>query len=418
MSPLRKVLNVIGPGFISGVSDDDPSGIATCSQAGAALGYALGWTVLISFPLMAAVQYVSSAIGAATGKGLAANLKAQYPAWISYLLCSLLLVANIINLGADLGAMGAATHLLAPVQPIVFVIGFGVASVLLISFIHFQNYSRYLKWLCLSLLAYVASALAVGVDWRAALTGTVLPSFTVNSTSLSLVVALFGTSISPYMVFWESSDEVERLKAESGPDVLRNKPSGAKREMRRLKIDNIFGMAVSQIVALFIIYTCAAALNQHGKTNVQSAAEAASALQPIAGHLTSLIFAAGVIGTGLLAVPIFAGSAGFALGEAFGWKVGLSRNPREAKGFYGIIAGATAIGIGLNFLDANVIKFLVVAAVINGIVELPVIVMMMLVAANRNIMGELAISGVWTTLGWATFAVMGAAAIALAVTAG
>jgi NRAMP (natural resistance-associated macrophage protein)-like metal ion transporter len=414
---LRKVLNVIGPGFVSGISDDDPSGIATCSQAGAMFGYALSWTVLLSFPLMLGVQYTSSAIGAATGKGLAANLKAQYPAWISYVLCLLLFAANTINLGADLGAMGAATQLLVPVKPAVFAVVFGIASVLLISFAHFQNYSRYLKWLCLSLLAYVASAIAVRVDWRSALAGTFIPSFGSRSSSFSLIVAILGTSISPYMVFWESADEVDRLKQQRGGTVLRDKPSRGRREMHRLKLDNLVGMAVSQLVALFIIFTCAAALNQHGHTNVQSAAEAASALKPVAGSLTSLIFAAGIVGTGLLAVPILAGSAGFALGEAFGWKTGLSLEPKQAKGFYGVIALAAAIGIGLNFLKVNVIKFLVVAAIINGIVELPVIVMMMLVARNRKIMGEFAVSGVWLFLGWATLAAMLAAAVGMAATA-
>jgi NRAMP (natural resistance-associated macrophage protein)-like metal ion transporter len=377
-------------------------------------GYALGWTILISFPLMVGVQYASSAIGAATGKGLAANLKAQYPPWISYLLCLLLFIANTINLGADLGAMGAATELLVPIKPVIFAVAFGVASVLLISFVHFKNYSRYLKWLCLSLLAYVASAIAVGVDWRAALAGTFLPSFDLGSKSLPLIVAILGTSISPYMVFWESADEVDRLKQRPGGAVLRDKPSRGRREMHRLKLDNIVGMAVSQLVALFIIFTCAAALYQHGKMNVQSAALAASALKPIAGHLTSLVFAAGIVGTGLLAVPILAGSAGFALGEVFGWKSGLSLEPWEAKGFYGVIGLAAAIGIGLNFLQINVIKFLVVAAIINGVVELPVIVMMMLVAQSRRVMGEFAISGVWAFLGWLTFAVMGAAAVGMA----
>jgi Mn2+/Fe2+ NRAMP family transporter len=272
-----------------------------------------------------------------------------------------------------------------------------------------------LKWLCLSLLAYVASAIAVGVDWRSALAGTFIPSF--GRGSFSLIVAILGTSISPYMVFWESADEVDRLKQQRGGTVLRDKPSRGRREMHRLKLDNLVGMAVSQLVALFIIFTCAAALNQHGHTNVQSAAEAASALKPVAGSLTSLIFAAGIVGTGLLAVPILAGSAGFALGEAFGWKTGLSLEPKQAKGFYGVIALAAAIGIGLNFLKVNVIKFLVVAAIINGIVELPVIVMMMLVARNRKIMGEFAVSGVWLFLGWATLAAMLAAAVGMAATA-
>jgi NRAMP (natural resistance-associated macrophage protein)-like metal ion transporter len=414
---LRKLLNIIGPGFVSGISDDDPSGIATCSQAGAMFGYALGWAALLSFPLMLGVQYSSSAIGAATGKGLAANLKEQYPAWISYALCVLLFAANTINLGADLGAMGAATQLLVPIEPIVFAVVFGVGSVLLISFVHYKNYSRYLKWLCLSLLAYVASAIAVGVDWRSALAGTFIPSFSFNSQSLSLIVAILGTSISPYMVFWESADEVDRLKQEPGPNVLKNRPSSGRREERRLKLDNVVGMAVSQLIALFIIFTCAAALNQHGRTNVQSAAEAASALKPVAGNLTSLIFAAGIVGTGLLAVPILAGAAGYAVGEVIGWKTGLNLQPKQAKGFYGVIAIAVAIGIGLNLLGINVIKFLVVAAIINGIVELPVIAMMMLLARNRKIMGEFTVSGVWLFLGWATLAVMLAAAVGLAATA-
>jgi NRAMP (natural resistance-associated macrophage protein)-like metal ion transporter len=414
---LRKIAGFIGPGFVAGAADDDPSGIATYSQAGAMFGYAMSWTVWLTYPMLAAVQHVSGRIGAATGKGISANLKANYPAWIVYTLSALLLIANTINIGADISAMASATRLLIPVETFVLVIAYGVLSVVLISFLHFKNYSRYLKWLGLSLLAYVASAAAAGTDWRAALSATVVPSISLDPKWLALLVAIFGTTISPFLVYWQASDEVEKQRARThGRPALKDKPSSGRKEMRRIRADTLFGMAVSQTIVTFIIYTCAATLHQKGQTNIQSAAQAAAALKPIAGEFTSLIFAAGIVGTGLLAVPVLAASAGFAFGEEFGWKVGLSLNPRQARGFYGIIALATAIGIALNFIGINVIKFLVASAIINGIIVLPVNAMMMLLASNREIMGEFVISKFWAILGWATIAVMAAAVVGMVAT--
>lgn len=413
----RDILKTLGPGFVTGASDDDPAGIATYSQAGATFGYALAWTELYSWPLMVSVQYVSGRIGAATGKGLAANLRSSYPAWIMYVLASLLFVANTINVGADIGAMAAAAKLIVPLPQFLFVAVFGIATVLLISFLKYESYSRYLKWLTLSLLAYLASAILAGTDWTKAGAGILIPSFSFDSKSLGMVVAVLGTTISPYLVFWESSHEVESRKEEDGKHpALKDKPRKGKRELSRLRADTIVGMAMSNIVGLFIIVTCAATLHQQGSAEIKSAAEAAAALKPVAGQFASWIFAAGIVGTGLLAVPVLAGSAAFALGEGFGWRIGLNLTPKRAKAFYGIIALSVAIGIALNLLGVNIIKFLVATAIINGVVELPVIAMMMLVAQNRKLMGDFAIPWFWIVLGWLTVVVIGVAAIAAAAT--
>lgn len=416
---LRKCARLIGPGFVSGASGDDPAGIATFSQAGAAFGYPLGWTMLFSFPLMSAVQYISGCIGAATGKGLAGNLKGRYPAWILMSLSVLVFIANTITVGADIGAMGAATQLLIPLPAFVFVAAYGVLSVLLIAFLKYPNYSRYLKWLGLSLLAYVASAVVAKTDWPSALRGFFVPSFSASPKWIAIVVAILGTSISPYLVFWEASQEVQKEQDKGRKHrrkALKNKPAEGGKEQQRLRADTVFGMGVSQLVGAFIMVTCAATLNKEGHTNIKSAAEAAAALQPIAGTLASLIFSGGIIGTGLLAVPVLAGSAGFALGEEFGWKVGLDMTPKQAKAFYGIIALSTAIGVALNLLGVNVIQFLIASGIINGVVEVPVIAMMMLVARQKSIMGEFRISLAWEILGWLTLAVMTAAAVAMVLT--
>ncbi len=413
----RDIVKTLGPGFITGASDDDPAGIATYSQAGAMFGYALAWTELYSWPLMISVQYVSGRIGAATGKGLAANLRSSYPAWILYVLTPLLFIANTINVGADIGAMAAAARLIVPLPTLLFVVAFGVATVLLISLLKYENYSHYLKWLSLSLLAYVASAVLAGTDWAKAGAGIAIPSFSFDSKSLGMVVAILGTTISPYLVFWESSNEVEDRKEKAGKEAaLKNEPRKGRREMRRLRSDTLVGMAMSNLVGLFIILTCAATLHQQGHTNIKSAAEAAAALKPVAGQFTSWIFAAGIVGTGLLAVPVLAGSAAFALGEGFGWRVGLELTPKRAKAFYGVIALSVAIGIVLNLVKVNIITFLVATAIINGIVEIPIIAMMLLVGQNRKLMGDFAIPWFWAVLGWLTVAVITLAAIATVAT--
>jgi NRAMP (natural resistance-associated macrophage protein)-like metal ion transporter len=415
----RRLARFIGPGFVSGASGDDPAGIATFSQAGAGFGYAMGWTMLFSFPLMSAVQYISGSIGAATGKGLAGNLRHRHPAWVLRALAILVFLSNTITVGADIGAMGAATGLLVPLQPFVFVLAYGILSVVLIALLKYESYSRYLKWLGLSLLAYVASAAVAGTDWQAALSGFFLPSFSADPRWIAIVVAILGTSISPYLVFWEASEEVQREKDKGRSHhrkALKRHPVSGPREQRRLRADTIFGMGISQLVGAFIIVTCAATLNTQGHTDIKSAAEAAAALRPIAGQFASFIFAAGIIGTGLLAVPVLAGSAGFALGEEFGWKVGLDLTPKRAKAFYGIIALATGLGVALNLVGINVIDFLIASAIINGIVELPVIVMMMLVARDRTVMGDFALTWPWKILGWLTLAVMAAAAAGMLLT--
>jgi NRAMP (natural resistance-associated macrophage protein)-like metal ion transporter len=414
---LRKIFSVLGPGFVTGASDDDPAGIATYSQTGAMFGYSLAWTELYSWPLMISVQYVSGRIGAATGKGLAANLKSSYPAWILYVLTPLLFIANTINVGADIGAMGAAAKLIVPLPGLLFVIVFGVATVLLISFLGYDSYSKYLKWLTLSLLAYLASAILAGTDWAKAGAGVFIPSFSFDSKSLGMIVAVLGTTISPYLVFWESSHEVESRKAKDGKDAaLKDKPRKGKKEMKRLRTDTLVGMAMSNIVGLFIIVTCAATLHQQGHSDIKSAAEAAAALKPVAGQFATWIFAAGIVGTGLLAVPVLAGSAAFALGEGFGWRVGLDFNPKRAKAFYGIIAFSVAIGIVLNLIEVNIISFLVATAIINGVVEIPIIAMMLLVGQNRKLMGKFVIPRFWSILGWVTVGVITLSAVAALVT--
>lgn len=371
-------------------------------------GYGMSWTILLTFPMLATVQYISGRIGAASGNGIAANLKANYPKWILLVLTILLFVANTINIGADIAAMAAATQLLVPIATVVLVMGYGAVSVLLIALLRFENYSRYLKWLGLALLAYVASAIVAGTDWSRALTAVVIPTVNWNSKWLALFVAVVGTTISPYLVFWQASHEVERQKDKKVDPALKDHPQRGRREMRRMTADTLFGMFASEVIEVFIIFTCAATLNKNGQTNIDSAAQAAAALKPIAGQLTSFIFAAGVVGTGLLAVPVLAGSAAFAFGEEFGWKVGLSLDPQRAKAFYGIIAFSTAVGIGLNFVGVNVIKFLVGSAILNGVVMLPVLVMMMLAAQNRKIMGEFVIPRLWVVLGWTTLGIMAA----------
>lgn len=412
---LQRIFATLGPGFITGASDDDPAGIATYSQIGAMFGYGMAWTLLFAFPLMSAVQYVSGVVGGATGKGLAGNLREHYPRWIIYVLAALLFIANVINVGADIGAMAAATTLLLPGPRFAYAAGYGVLTVLLISFLDYESYARYLKWLSLTLLAYVASAVAAGTDWGEALRSLFLPSVRWSGAFLGMLVAVLGTTISPYLVFWESSHEVEKVKDE-GEGALKDEPAPGRREMRRLRADTLIGMGVSNVIGAFIVFTCAATLHAHGKTDIQSAQQAAEALRPFAGAATEWIFAAGIVGTGLLAVPVLAGSAAFSLGEGLGFRVGLDLTPARATAFYGVIALVTAIGVALNLLHVNVITFLVATAIINGVVELPVLLMMMLVARNRRIMGDFAISRTAATLGWLTLVVMTAAAAGMFAT--
>jgi NRAMP (natural resistance-associated macrophage protein)-like metal ion transporter len=412
------LFQVLGPGLITGASDDDPSGIATYSQAGAQFGYDLGWVLLLSVPLMCAIQEISARVGRVTGRGLAGVIKHRYPAPVVYAVVALLVAANIINLGADLGAMAAALNLLIGGPPLAYVAGFAVIIGLLEIFMRYSRYVLVLKWLTLSLFAYAAVAFAVRTPWSAVAYHLVVPNIAWKASYFTVVVALLGTTISPYLFFWQAEEEVEEVKERDHAKPLERAPEQAKPELRRIRIDTYVGMIFSNLVALFIIMSTAATLHAHGVTNIETSSQAALALKPIAGPFVFLIFGLGIIGTGLLAVPVLAGSACYALGEAFGWHVGLSRRPDKAQAFYGAIAAATAIGALLNFTPIDPIKALFWSAVINGVVAVPVMVMILLVSTSKTVMGEFTLSRGLSVLGWLTTAVMGVAAGGMIATMG
>lgn len=414
----QKLLQILGPGLITGASDDDPSGIATYSQAGAQFGYDLGWTLLFSFPLMCAIQEISARIGRVTGRGIAGNLKMNFPMWILYVLVCLLVVANTLNLGADLGAMAAALKLLVGGNALIYVAGFGIISLLLEVFVRFAHYVSALKWLTLSLFAYVGVALVVHVPWGTVAYRLVVPHISFHSDYLTVVVAVLGTTISPYLFFWQAEEEVEEVKEKCGAKPLSRDHKSAPVEFSRIRIDTYLGMFFSNTVALFIMITAAASLHAHGVTNIQTSAQAAEALRPIAGPYVFLIFALGIIGTGMLAVPVLAGSAAYALGEAFGWHVGLARNLSRAKLFYATIFAAMLVGVGLNFSAIDPVKALFWSAVINGVVAVPVMVMVMLVATRPSIMGRLTLRPALKWVGWIATLAMAAAAVGMFATTG
>jgi NRAMP (natural resistance-associated macrophage protein)-like metal ion transporter len=413
-----KLLKVLGPGLITGASDDDPSGIATYSQVGAQFGYGLSWVMLFSWPLMCGIQEISARIGRVTGRGIAGNLKHHYPRGIGYAIVMLLVVANVINLGADLGAMGAALKLLIGGPDLLYVAGFGIVTVLLETFSRYSRYVSVLKWLTVSLFAYVAVALVVHVPWGLVGHSLIVPRITWSAAYLTAVVALLGTTISPYLFFWQAEEEVEEVKERPKARPLERAPEQAPAEFERIRIDTYVGMGLSNAVALFIILTTAATLNAHGVTDIQTSAQAAEALRPIAGRFAFFVFALGIIGTGLLALPVLAGSSAYALGETFGWHVGLARKLHRAKAFYACIAVATLIGILLNFSSIDPIKALFWSAVVNGVVAAPVMVLMMLLASNKAVMGDFEIGVGLRCIGWISTLVMAAAAIALFATWG
>jgi len=412
------LLTVLGPGLITGASDDDPSGIATYSQAGAQFGYDLGWTLLFSWPLMCAIQEIAARIGRVTGRGLAGNLKRYFPRWILYALVFLLVVANVINLGADLGAMGAALKLLIPGDQVFYAAGFGVLSLLLEVFIRYSRYASVLKWLTLSLFAYFGVAALSHVPWGTVGLHLVYPKISFKADYLTVVVAVLGTTISPYLFFWQASEEVEDLRERAGAKPLDRDPDQAKAEFGRIRWDTYIGMGLSNIVALVIMISAAATLNAHGVTNIQTSADAALALKPIAGPFAFLIFALGIIGTGMLAIPVLAGSAAYAVGEAFGFHVGLARKLHRAKAFYGVIAVATLVGIGLNYTPIDPVKALFWSAVVNGVVAVPVMVMMMLLGGKQTVMGQFTLSPYLKVVGWFATGVMALAAIGMFATMG
>jgi NRAMP (natural resistance-associated macrophage protein)-like metal ion transporter len=401
----RGPFDVLGPGLVTGAADDDPSGIGTYSQVGAQFGYSMAWTMFFGFPLLASIQAICARIGATTGKGIAQNLRQHYPPSLLRAVVVLLLVANVINLGADLGAMGAVLGLILPGPVLAFTVAFGLVSIVLEVFLSYDRYARILKWTTLSLFSYVAVAFVSDIPLGEAIRGTLIPSFTFDKPHAMALVAIFGTTISPYLFFWQAGQEVEEQhRRHTKPLCVSPRTAGA--ELRRIRTDTLVGMGFSHITALFIVLATAATLHAHGVTNIETAAQAAQALRPIAGDLAFALFAVGIIGTGLLAVPVLAGSAAYAVSETFGWVEGLDRKPREAKAFYGAITVATLAGVAMNFLAIEPMKALYWAAVVNGLLAPPLMVVTMLIARNPKVMGELVIPRWLTFGGWLSTAVM------------
>jgi NRAMP (natural resistance-associated macrophage protein)-like metal ion transporter len=411
VTPSRpRLWQVLGPGLVTGAADDDPSGIATYSQAGAQFGFQLGWTLLLTYPLMVAIQAISARVGRTTGKGIAGVLRDHYPNWLLLGIVALLFTANTLNIGADLGAMAETCRLLLPGVPgWAYVVAFGVVCTLGQIFCKYKRYVSILKWLTLSLFAYFATVVVVRVPWLEFTKGMFWPRLSLQREFWLTVVAILGTTISPYLFFWQAAQEVEDTKAAPFERPLRDDPDEGPNALARIKLDTLVGMGFSNLVALAIMVTSAATLHQAGITEVDSAARAAQALQPLAGNLAVVLFSIGIIGTGLLSIPVLAGSAAYALGEARGWPVGLERKPLHAKAFYGAIALATLLGAAANVFELNPVKALVWSAVLNGIVAVPVLVLLMLLTTSRKVMGQFRISGVWTVLGWVGTGVMGVA---------
>jgi NRAMP (natural resistance-associated macrophage protein)-like metal ion transporter len=411
--PKRGLWRALGPGLITGASDDDPSGIATYSQAGAQFGYGLGWTLLFSYPLMIAIQEISARIGRVTGKGIGGNIRQHCPRWLLNGIVGLVLIANTINLGADLGAMGAAVKLLVGGPALLYVAAFGLVSVLLEVFIAYCRYVSVLKWFTLSLFAYVITVFVVRIPWVDVGYQLIVPSGAWTRDYIVTIVAVLGTTISPYLFFWQAEQEVDEQHDTPGAKPLRLAPRGASSEFSRIEVDTYVGMALSNLVALFIVLTTAATLHLNGITDIQTSSQAAEALRPIAGNFAFALFAAGIIGTGLLALPVLAGSAAYALGEALEWPVGLGRKWYKARAFYGTIAVATGLGVAINFAPIDPIKALFWSAVINGICAAPVMAIMMLLATRTVVMGQFVLPLALRILGWLATGIMALAAVVM-----
>jgi NRAMP (natural resistance-associated macrophage protein)-like metal ion transporter len=413
----RRWLRLLGPGLITGAADDDPSGIATYSQAGAQFGYQLGWTIVLTYPLMVGIQMVSARIGRVTGHGLAANIRARFPRPVLYAIVAMLVVANTINVAADIAAMGEALQLVVGGPEHGHALVFGLLCLGLQVFMPYQRYVGYLKWLTLALLAYVAVVFTIAVPWGEVLRGMLWPKVALTAGTLTVIVAVFGTTISPYLFFWQAAQEVEELNADPDATALAHAPEGAREHLRRIKIDTYVGMGFSNLIALFIVVSTAATLHSAGVTNIETSAQAAEALRPLAGHFAFLLFSLGIIGTGMLAVPVLAGSAAYATAEAFEWKRGLDLKLVEAREFYAIIALATLGGVAIDFTPIDPIKALFWSAVINGVIAVPIMVVMMLMADDPAVMGPFTVKRRLKALGWLATWTMAAAVVAMFVTA-
>lgn len=414
-NPLRRALIVLGPGLITGASDDDPSGIATYAQAGAAYGYSTLWTTLLMLPMMSAIQYISAKVGIVSGRGLAGALRLHYPRALMYPAVLALVIANTINAGADIGAIAAAINLVVPVAPIVFVVPVGLGIVALQVLGSYQLIARVFKWLALTLLAYIGASLLARPDWLDVLRGTVIPTIRLDPAYVAILVALLGTTISPYLFFWQASQEVDE-QIDMGRKRLWQRQGASRTELRFALLDTVAGMVFSEVVAYFIILAAGATLFAQGQTTIGSATDLAEALRPVAGDASTILLAVGLIGAGMLAVPVLTASAAYGVAEAFDWRKGLNRNLRGAPQFYLVIAIATAVAMAINFLGINPISALVVTAVLNGVMAPPILVLLMLISNNRAVMGERTNGRLLNILGWTTTVVMTLAAVALLVT--
>ena len=401
-------LRHVGPGVVTGAADDDPSGIATYTQAGAQFGTSILWTVFLTLPFMIGIQLVSARIGRQSGRGIAANLRLHTPRAFLYAIVLLLLVANTINIAADIGAMGEALQLVVGGGDHFHAVAFGLLTLLLQVFVPYRRLAPILKWLTLSLFVYVAAAFAVNVPWAQVLHDLVVPQIVPSPAFWMMIVAILGTTISPYLFFWQAAQEVEEMRLHG---ITAGRESGAtlQRAKRRMRLDTVIGMVFSNAVAFFVMLVGAVVLHAGGVTDVQSAAQAAQALRPLAGDFAFTLFSIGIIATGLLAVPVLASSAAYAVAEAFGWPEGLERHWREAKGFYAIIAVATIVGTGLDFTPIDPMKALYWSAVVNGVVAVPIMVAMMLLAGKPQVMGVLPVRRKTRVLGWGAVALMAAA---------
>ena len=410
----RHPLARLGPGLITGAADDDPSGIATYSQAGAQFGLNMLWTMPLAYPLMSAIQSMCALIGRTTGQGLAANIKTAFPPAVLKGVVLALLVANILNIAADVAAMGEVAELVTHIDRHLMTAFFVLLTLALQIYIPYRRYVSILKWLTLSLLAYAAVLFVVHVPWREVAIRTVWPRFTPNAASAAVIVGVFGTTISPYLFFWQASEEVEDMEVESAVALVRD-PRSAPRERSRILWDTWSGMFYSDLAAYFIILATAVTLHVARITNIDSAAKAADALRPLAGNFAFMLFAIGILGVGLLGVPVLAGSGGYALSEAMGWRTGLGRRPRDAPGFYGVIAISVLAGLVIQYLPINPMKALFWSAVINGVVAVPLMAVVILLASSRSVMGEFTASRPLVVLGWIATAVMGAAAVCMLI---
>ena len=405
----------LGPGLITGAADDDPSGIATYSQAGALFGYNMLWTMFLTYPLMSSIQMISARLGCLTGRGLAANIKIEFPPWVLYGIVGLLMVANTFNIAADIAMMGEATRLVIGGSALHYSIAFGLICLVLQVFVPYHTYVRFLKWLTLALLSYVAVVFTIHVPWLTVARAVLAPRFIFGPESIVIIVAVLGTTISPYLFFWQAAQEMEDLRATPGGVTLPHAREDADRHLNRIKWDSLIGMGFANLIAFFVMLSTAATLHQAGITNIQTSSQAAEALRPLAGDFAFLLFSLGIVGTGLLAIPVLAGSAAYAVTESFEGTTGLDKKLHEAKSFYAIVAVATMGGVGLTLTPIDPIKALLASAVINGVLAVPIMIVLLLLGSRTRVMGHYVIERRLSMVGWLATLVMGFAVVAMIV---